>query len=162
MSEAGKKVYKCLHCDVAAKTEDEASFPSIFVDYGYSVSTFDTASVSLAYSINRDAYAQYVEITGNEISYGVATAIKANVQDGQLIDASGKPVSEKVLSFSCVRAMYDVYDVRITGLDNHKTTELYICGYYVVNGEVGYIDGGNAVNALTAVTFEQIAAEATK
>lgn len=156
MTEAGKRVYKCMHCDVAAKTEDEASFSAVFVDYGYSLSTFGTFSVSQSYGVNRTAYGEYVEITGNEIAYGVAVAIKANVENGQLIDENGAPLNEKILSYSCVNAKYDVYDVRITGLENYKTTEIYLCGYYVVDGEVGYIDGGKAVTTPTATTYNDI------
>ena len=157
MTAAGKRVYKCMHCDVAAKTEDEASFPAVFVDYGYSVSTYGTESVVHSYSINRVAYGEYVEITGNSVIYGVVVAVKANVENGVLVDGNGIAVNEKIMTYSCTSSMYDVFDVRITGLKNHGSTELYVCGYYVVDGEAYYVGGTNGGKTPVSVTYDSIA-----
>lgn len=157
MTEAGKRVYKCMHCDVAAKTEDEATFSAVFKDYGYSVSTYGTASVIQSYGIDRVAYGEYVEITGNEIIYGVVVAVKANIENGVLVDENGTPVNEKVFGYSCVNSQFDVYDVRITGLENYRTAELYLCGYYVVDGAVYYIGGTDGGKTPVAVTYDSVA-----
>ena len=141
MTEKGFRVYKCMHCDVEAAQEEVATFAPIFVDYGYSVSTFGKISVSQCYGLERSVYNDYLEITGNEIAYGVAVAVKATVSDGKLINADGS-ANKNVLSYSCVSAKYDVFDVRVVGLEGRENAEIYFCGYYIVNGKVYYIDNG--------------------
>ena len=141
MTENGFKIYKCMHCDVEAAQEEVATFAPIFVDYGYSVSTFGKISVSQCYGLERSVYNEYLEITGNEIVYGVAVAVKATVSDGKLINADGS-ANQNVLSYSCVSAKYDMFDVRVVGLERREDAEIYFCGYYIVNGKVYYIDNG--------------------
>ena len=157
MTQAGTRVYKCLYCDEAVGEESEPTFAAIFKYYGYSVSTFGTLSVSQCYGIDRVAYADYAELTGRDVSYGVAAALKVNAPDGVLVDADGTALNQKIIAHSCVGAKYDVVDIKITGLDSYVDTELYFCGYYVVNGEVYYIDNGKSdLVSAEATTYNKI------
>ena len=144
MTEMGTRVYKCLYCDEASGEESEPTFAAIFKYYGYSVSTYGKLSVMQSYGINKAVYADYVELTGKTVSYGVAAALKINAESGELVGVDGKALSDKIIAHNCVNAKYDVYDIRITGLDNYRDTELYLCGYYISNGEVYYIDNGKS------------------
>ena len=157
MTQNGTKIFKCLYCDVTVREESEPTFDAIFTYYGYSVSTYGTFSMSQSYGINRTVYAEYVEITGREVSYGVAAAVKANVPSGELVDANGEALGEKIIACNCVNAKYDTIDVRIIGLDAYQDTEIYICGYYIVGGKVYYIDNGlSNLEAAQGTTYNKI------
>lgn len=157
MTELGKKVFKCLYCDETIGEEAEGTFPAMFVYYGYSLKEFGESSVSQCYGFKDSVYADYFEITGKEISYGVAVATKASVPDGKLVNADGTGVNSGVVAFSCTSAKYDVIDVKVTGLAGNEGTELYFCGYYIVDGAVYYIDNGESgLECAVATTYNKI------
>ncbi|MBO5261676.1 MAG: leucine-rich repeat protein [Clostridia bacterium] len=157
MTKLGTKVYKCLYCDETIGEEEEATFPALFTYYGYSIKEYGDVSVSQCFGFEEKVYANYFEITGNEISYGVAVAAKASVADGKLVGTDGKAISSSVLAFSCTNSKYDIIDVKVTGLGGNEDTEIYFCGYYIVDGTVYYIDNGESgLESAIATTYNQI------
>ena len=54
--------------------------------------------------------------------------------------------------------VYDVIDVKVSGLEEHKDLEIYFCGYYIVNDQVYYIDNGmSGLDTPFATTYNEIA-----
>ncbi len=136
----GTKQFKCLYCDEISGEEEEASFPALFEDYGYSCSTFGAVGVIHTYAINRAAESEYFDITGESVSYGVAACAEKNAADGIIVNADGSAVCEKAVVYSCDNMDYDAFSVKISGIDSYADVGFYCVAYSVVNGQVYYMD----------------------
>ncbi|MBR2444137.1 MAG: leucine-rich repeat protein [Clostridia bacterium] len=161
MTEPGTRAYKCVRCDAEAGREEKPTCPPIFVSHGYSYALNGTASIMQGFSVKRDTLEYYSNTTGKSILYGLVVAIKDVVGTTDLIGADGKATHEKVACVDFDTRSYDMFEMRLVGLNEVQLDlEIYLCAYYVVDGGVYYIDNGvSGREAPVAITYNKVVAK---
>ena len=150
---SGSRVFKCLYCDEASGQESEPSFPSMFIDYGYSCSTYGNGGIMHSYEINRAAEEEYFGISGKAMEYGIAACAQGVAADGILVNADGSPACEWASVNPLTRSTYNVFSVKLTGVKNHGDVGFYCVGYAIAGGKVYYIDDTEDPTKASAVTY---------
>lgn len=161
MTENGAHVYKCLYCDKPALTEEKPTCPAIFVAKGYSYALNGTASIMQGFAVNFEVLDYYKTITGKNVLYGLVVAVKDVVGTADLIDTDGTAKHAKVACVSFDNRSYDLFEMKLIGLDETQLDlEVYLCAYYIVDGNVYYInDGVSDIEAPVALTYNKVVAK---
>ncbi|MBQ7788460.1 MAG: leucine-rich repeat protein [Clostridia bacterium] len=135
----GIKTVCCDNC-TQVSTEEEATFPALFISYGYS-HAYENGKGALMQSvgINKEAFQQYKALNPEmSISYGVVAASGAN----PIIYTAGSFI-DKAVVVDFTNRFYDIMEIKIYGISEATAqTELYCCGYIIIDGEITYIDNG--------------------
>lgn len=146
--------HECSRCgDIK---QGDAAFGALFVDYGYSVTEAPINgkyAMSQFYGINKDAIAQYKELSA-DFDFGFVVSSCADpfgaINDGTL------PESNAFVT-SVSSAVHDFAFVKISGTtEGFKNNEFTFC-LYVKDGEgVYYLDGGETVKAVTMKSYNSL------
>ncbi len=135
----GIKTVCCDNC-TQTSTEEEATFPALFISYGYS-HAYENGKGALMQSvgINKEAFQKYKALNPEmSISYGVVAASGANptiYTGGSFID--------KAVVVDFTNRLYDIMEMKIYGIsETTAQTQLYCCGYIIIDGDITYIDNG--------------------
>ncbi len=130
---------------------DEEYLP-IFVINGYSSTQ---GAIMQSFQINRDVFAKYTSLNENvDIKYGILAA------SGNVVNIYTGVFTDSVVSVDFTNRAYDIMEMKIYGIgEAHYATELYCCGYILVDGAITYMDYGMASGATmpTKVTYNSIA-----
>ena len=146
-------------CTLAKDTE----IPELFVTKGYSKDT-TTNGIHFDFSVNNDAiatYEAYLQQIGDSVSiaYGVVVAIADNDDDetnDKLFDSEGA-LKSGVLEVKFVEKNFTNIKIKLMGIDeNNRDTALHISGYFVLNGEVTYINGTGTSEYAQKVTYNSL------
>ena len=147
---------KCLNCD----GEAEKDAMPIFKPMGYSFSV--NGAIMQGFAVNEDALSKYENAEG-EISFGVLVALKDKVSSDRLIDKNGEKLNEgdKVVLTDFTDKSYDIFEIKLSGLnanEEYKSLEVYVCGYYIVDETVYYLNLNMVADTLNGMetTFEKI------
>lgn len=161
MTEFGTQAYKCVRCDAEAGREEKPTCPAIFVAKGYSYALNGTASIMQGFAVNFEALNYYKTITRKNVLYGLVVAVKDVVGTADLIDTNGTAKHAKVACVSFNDRSYDLFEMKLIGLDETQLDlEVYLCAYYIVDGNVYYInDGVSDIEAPVALTYNKVVAK---
>ena len=131
---AGVKKSKCLDCDSAVLTED--ALP-MFICNGYSApESGNDAGLSLNFRVNNDAIKDYMDATGESVTYGLFATTKKAIGDNYVV-SNGELVSGAIMA----EIPFDSYvslTIKLGGFDTDdlKNSEFAIGAYVAVdNGE---------------------------
>ena len=148
-----------------AKEEVDSTIDALFSFAGFSKSDYNGA-IMQSFAINKTLLPTYTNLFG-EISFGLLAAVEKinyadeNEQgrfDGNLYDKANGNFREKVATVDFTEKSYDVFEMKITGLDAYENTAVYCCGYVIVDDQVLYLHNGTSSEAPTTVTYAEIVA----
>ncbi len=151
----GTKTTKCLNegCPLNVEPSVEEA-PALFTCLGYSHAT---DAIMQAFQINKDAIEKYMTLSGKDVKYGILAA------SGNVANIYSGGFNDKVINVDFTNRAYDIMEMKIYGIgEAHYATELYCCGYILVDGEIIYMDDGMAEEATipSKVTYNSIANKA--
>ena len=142
---------------------DDVEIPSLFVTKGYSKDTTSNG-IHFDFSVNNDAiatYEAYLQQIGDSVStaYGVVVAI-ADIDDDEtndkLFDSDGA-LKSGVLEVKFGEKNFTNIKIKLTGIgENNYDTALHISGYFVLNGEVTYINDAGTSEYAQKVTYNSL------
>ncbi len=135
-------------CKHSAKVEDTEP---LFVINGYSSTT---GAIMQGFQINKEAIEKYEELSGKTVEYGILAA------SGKVANIYLNGFTDNVVSVDFTSRSYDIMEMKIYGIgENHYETELYCCGYILVDGNIIYMDDGMADGATipSKVTYNSLA-----
>lgn len=161
----GVYTYKCDDCgntdiiadkeSIKSELEFKTTISAIFQCIGYSTQIENPNSIAQGFLVNQASLTEYKAVTGNDVSYGVASAIKSVVNTSELVDANGNATSSSVICADLTNNDYSAFQIKITGIPaEHAETELFCLAYYIVNGTVYYVSAGAENDTLpTAISL---------
>ncbi len=138
----GYYVYVCSRC--SENYDDEtADAPALFILRGYSHAT---GAIMQGFAIDKEALDEYVALTNKDVKYGILAA------NGALdMLHVGSAFVNDVISVDFTNRAYDIMEMKIYGITSAtQDTQLYCCGYVMVDGEIIYMDKNMADGELPA------------
>ena len=125
----------CTECTRCLSTQVNETIAPLFTSVGFS---FSDDSVMQGFAINYDVLDDYEKYYGNDISFGLACAVKENVTDGKLLEC------EKKATVDYTEKSFDIFEMKLSGIgsDAYKETELFICAYVIMGEKTYYISNG--------------------
>ena len=133
---SGVKVYTCTGCDATYEETADA----LFMVLGYSASEAELGGITVGYKMNNEAIAEYEEITGNELVYGVFAAASEVIGNDDIFDANGNTVSG-VISKEASSMKLEALNLKLVGFNTEELMAAEIVmGMYVNDGaRVSYV-----------------------
>ena len=133
---SGVKVYTCAGCDATYEETADA----LFMVLGYSASEAELGGITVGYKMNNEAIAEYEEITGNELVYGVFAAASEVIGNDDIFDANGNTVSG-VISKEASSMKLEALNLKLVGFNTEELMAAEIVmGMYVNDGaRVSYV-----------------------
>ena len=135
----GYYVYACSRCQ---ENYDDATAdaPALFIINGYSNTT---GAIMQSFQVNKEAIADYNKYATTPIKYGI---LAANGALGTL--NIGTSFVNGVISVDFTNRSYDIMEMKIYGITSAtQDTQLYCCGYVMVDDEIIYMDKNMADGA---------------
>ena len=124
---AGVKVSACKNEGCIYRVEDEA--PALFGCLGYSVQSFGTGGISIGFTVNNKAIAEYKEITGADVKYGVFAASFNKLGGGDIFENG--VANQNAVCAEIKAVEFSVFEIKITGIADSQRDALLAIGAYV-------------------------------
>jgi hypothetical protein len=153
----GTRTETCVACGHEKVSEVKA----LFVFSGYSVSTFNSAGISVGYVVNCELLAEYEALNNTKITIGMVAAPFNNlVNTGKPINADGSVgavTSGRVMHYE-LEQMHAFIDMILVSSDwnAYKDRKVILCAYIIENGKVGYICGDEITDVATYITYSEL------
>ena len=144
----GYKLDGCTREGCSLRTEVEIE--PLFTSKGYSRDE-NTSAIVFDYKVNKDAIAEYEEYLGTKISYGVVASRALEIYEGSPINSSAS-AKDGAVSVSFENNEYSLIQLKLTSI-TAKDDALYCCGYFIINGEVSYLNGNEISSSALAVSY---------
>ena len=144
-NEEGTKTLICASCGAQSY---EKTTP-LFTCLGYSASEDGRGGMSIGFTVNNVAIAEYEEATGEKISYGVFAVTKKNIEKNDIFDAEGNALSG-VIAADITGAGFNLFSLKITGFTEAQKKLPFAMGAFV----------GTEKDGATEYSYLQIAAPA--
>ena len=126
----GTKVLKCPKCGDDSIAGGEA--PALFVCLGYSAPMSGDAGIAIGYLVNNVAVAEYEEITGKSITFGVYAVAQQKLGENDIFDENGNATAG-VINADLTSYSVDAFEIKIVGFnDTQKDIMLALGGYVCV------------------------------
>ena len=157
----GLASYTCTAC---GKSIFETAAPMIIFS-GYSVSTFNTSSIAVGYTVDFAIAEKYKALTGKEITIGMTAAAYDNLlNEGKPINADGTvsgTTSGIVINYVVeVGYMHISMILKSSDWTKYADKRVILCAYYIENSEVYYIcQEGKATQSADYITYRSIFGE---
>ena len=123
----GVKGYACSNDGCKYATTTEA--PALFNCVGYSAPESGVLGISLGFMVNNKAIAEYKEITGVYVKYGVFAASLEKLQGGDIF-VNGA-ANENAICAEIKATEFSAFDIKVTGFANDQKDVLLALGAYV-------------------------------
>lgn len=112
----------------------------LFTCQGFSISKLSDG-ISLGFLVNAQAIADYTDITGSTLIYGVFAAAQEKLGVNDIFDAKGN-ANENAITAEIKKTDFTAFDIKVTGfVTTEQKTALLALGAYVAvtkNGETVY------------------------
>ena len=146
---SGTKTVKCIRCDVTS-TDQTIGAPVFGVSF--SAKEEGTAfGILVQYNVAKEVLAEYYENTGKNLTVGVASIMKKNVnEDGTLLDATGNTTQSNVVTTPIAEQGLSAVMIKITGATSlweaYSSESIYVLGYVTDGTTLEYVGfaGGEA------------------
>ena len=146
-----KEGIKKIGCTNGTCTHGEVTeISALFTSKGYSRDE-NTSAIVFDYKVNKDAIAEYEEYLGTKISYGVVASRALEIYEGSPINSSAS-AKDGAVSVSFENNEYSLIQLKLTSI-TAKDDALYCCGYFIINGEVSYLNGNEISSSALAVSY---------
>ncbi|MBQ7789619.1 MAG: hypothetical protein IJ398_08220 [Clostridia bacterium] len=125
------------YCSSACTNENctyKAAFetPALFTCLGYS---HTTGAIMQGFAIDKETLDEYVALTNKDVKYGILAA------SGNVTNIYLGGFNDKVINVDFTNRSYDIMEMKIYGITSiAKDTQLYCCGYVIVDGDIIYMD----------------------
>ena len=153
----------CLVVDVV-----NTEYAPIITMLGYSVQEGENgANVGIVqgFVVNTEVVGKFEQINNIALSYGAVVAVENSLGGAQPLyieNGKVKANSEKVLTYNVSNGMYDVFEIKLVGinLDGKHPEQLdvkIIACAYISNGErISYIDNGVSYDTAPSKSYNEI------
>ena len=135
---AGVKVLKCPKCGAEDITD---SAPALFICKGYSAPENGDGGISIKYTVNGAAIAEYEKVTGTGLSYGMFATTKQAIDNRDIFDTNGNTVNGAI-SLDVTKSGFAFIALKMVGFETEESKNAeFAIGAYVVtteNGEKSY------------------------
>ena len=159
-TENGTKVLKCNTCGL--EKASEISVSPLFTCLGYSAPEDGRGGIAIGYTVNNVAIAEYEEITGKTLKYGVFAVLQDRLGNNDVFADDGT-VAEGVINAKITNYEFVAFELKIVGFaDEHKDIKLAMGAYVAVTDgettEYSYLQSGtpNANEKYCFVSFNDI------
>ncbi len=142
----GFKAYKCLYCDEISKIEDEASYPALFTNKGYSSSEDEENGVDISVVMHIEVIEAYEELTAREVEYGLFVVTRKILGENDIVNENGE-IASGVIAATLPRD-FSIMSIKIFGFntDAQKAAQ-FAFGAYVIDGKnTAYIQEGEKLD----------------
>ena len=120
--------YKRVGCSRCSFGTTEALSP-LFTCLGYSAPETGKIAISLGFTVNNKAMAEYEEITGAEVKYGVFAASFDKLGDRDIFENG--VANQNAVSAEIKAVDFSVFEIKITGIADSQKDALLAIGAYV-------------------------------
>jgi len=143
-AEKGTKTVKCTNegCTYSATEE----MPALFICLGYSAPENGTGGIAIGFTVNNEAIAEYEEVTGKTLKYGVFAVLQDRLGNNDVFADDGT-AAEGVINAEITNYEFAAFELKIVGFaDTQKDTKLAMGAYVAVTDgkttEYSYMQGG--------------------
>ena len=136
-------------CTRCGDTVEVDRLAPLFVNKGYS---YSGTAILQEFAVNRALIEKYEAYFG-DIRFGlVATGLQ---NDGAIVNKDGTGINEKVAIVEYTEKNFDIFTMKVNGVgtDEYADKQICVCAYLIVNGEVSYIDNGQAKSSAGSVSY---------
>ena len=157
---AGTKTTKCLNEGCAHSVVENV--PALFTCLGYSAPMSGDAGIAIGFTINNEAIAEYEEITGKSITFGVYAVAQQRLGENDIFDENGNATAG-VINADLTSYSVDAFEIKIVGFaDTQKDIKLSLGAYVTEDGKTySYMQSdkaGELVGSYYAVTYNSVIA----
>ena len=135
----------CVECTRCHSSKINETLAPLFTSMGFS---YNDNAVMQGFAVNYDVLDDYEEYYGNDISFGLACAVKEKAVDGKILECASKATVDYT------EKAFDIFEMKLSGIgtDAYMNTELFICAYVIMGKDTYYISNGEI--AQSALGFE--------
>ena len=149
----------CQDCGMSAP---ETQIPALFTCLGYSAPMGGEMGIAIGFTINNEAVAEYEEITGKSITFGVYAVAQQRLGENDIFDENGNATAG-VINADLTSYVFDAFEIKIVGFtDTQKDIKLSLGAYVTEDGKTySYLQSdktGELVGNYYAVTYNSIIA----
>ena len=142
--EVGTKTIACQNDDCTYNVTEET--PALFTCRGYSAPENGKGGIAIGFTVNNVAIAEYEEITGKTLKYGVFAVLQDRLGNNDVFADDGT-VADGVISAEMTNYEFAVFELKIVGFtDTQKDIELAMGAYVAVTDgkttEYSYLQSG--------------------
>ena len=154
--QVGYKHYDCTVCDDIDVDVENPQGP-IFKDMGYAYSEV-TYAITHAFAVDNIALVEYNTYAENKIgTYGLVAANSELVTNGMPLASVGTAVNGAVSVDYSAKSEFDIFEMKIKGLEAYADLGLYCTAYYTVGDDIYYLENGEAKTSLSSpVSFNNL------
>ena len=144
---AGKKIDGCSKCNKGTVEET----PALFTCLGYSAPENGDAGISIRYTVNATAIAEYEKVTGIKLSYGMFATTKQAIGNSDIFDTNGNTVNGAI-SLDVTKSGFAFIALKMVGFETAESKKAeFAIGAYVVTTKdeqksYSYLQQGTPVN----------------
>ena len=160
--------YYSYECEVCGDVNNETTANALFKCAGYSSSKTGVNGIAIGFTVNNKAIAEYTEVTGKALKYGVFAAAKEKLGDNDIFGSDGTVASD-VISAEITNYSFVAFDLKVIGFtDEYKDTKLALGAYVEVSKggvtEYSYMQFGtpNEDEKYCFVSYKDIVGEASE
>ena len=136
----GLKTVACQN-EGCSHSEGEEKTNALFICQGYSTPENGDGGISIKYTVNGAAIAEYEEVTGIKLSYGMFATTKQAIGNSDIFDGEGNTVNGAV-SLDVTKSGFAFIALKMVGFETEESKKAeFAIGAYVVtteNGEKSY------------------------
>ena len=142
----GVKSTICLDCDTSPLL---TSAPALFTCLGYSAPEDGRGGIAIGFTVNNEDIAEYEEITGKTLKYGVFAVLKDRLGDNDIFGKDGTQAEGSIIA-EISSYKFASFELKITGFETneHKALKLAMGAYVAtIDGETteySYMQGGES------------------
>ncbi|MBQ7226678.1 MAG: leucine-rich repeat protein [Clostridia bacterium] len=138
----GIKTYFCQRCE---ENVQESALP-LFTCLGYSAPENGNGGIAIGFTVNNEAIAEYEEVTGKTLKYGVFAVLQSRLGDNDVFAEDGT-VAEGAINADITSYEFALFELKIVGFtDEYKDIKLAMGAYVAVtDGETtkhSYLQSG--------------------
>ncbi|MBQ7226089.1 MAG: leucine-rich repeat protein [Clostridia bacterium] len=126
----------CSRCNQGTVLKEIAP---LFTCLGYSAPENGKGGIAIGFTVNSEAIAEYKEVTGKTVSYGVFAAIKDRLNGGDVFE-NGE-ANECAIVVDMTTYATAAFEIKIIGFetDNQKTAQIAMGAYVKVDNDYSYM-----------------------
>ena len=131
--------YYCIQCERCDDVTKGEKADALFTCLGYSAPENGKGGIAIGFTVNSAAIAEYKEVTGKTLSYGVFAAIKDRL-NGSDIFVDGE-ANECAIVVDMTTYATAAFEIKIIGFetDNQKTAQIAMGAYVKVDNDYSYM-----------------------
>ena len=126
-TQAGLKITYCKNTGCTYGISEDTS--ALFACLGYSAPENGNAGISIGFTVNNRAIAEYKEITGADVKYGVFAASSDKLGNGDIFENG--TANANAICAEINTTEFAVFDLKITGFTDAQKDALLALGAYV-------------------------------